>query len=393
VRKSVLRTLLGAAACLVATTSWAADITWNGSVSTNPADGANWNGGIAPTAADTAIIGSSPQSPDFNSQSINWGKVNLFVANNIGDTGGAGVLNLTGAPNEQFFSAGDNHQSTVAVDIVATKDVQTNGTHSVTFNGDVTARAVQAFGGSVATFNGKVTQTDEFMSIGGGGSKIVINNEFHWNNANHGINNNPTVELGPNAKFFRLGNVPGLDVFNVFNGGTVRLLADNALGTSGETDLWSRNTTNNFDMNGNDQFVEYFGLGDGAALNINFGSASGPNQLIWDASHQMNGAGVYNVLNFEAGVDTLEFGQFGDGGGFQNPTKLSRITVNSAAYSASNPGVGIPFWNTIPTPNPSDDPGRQIVVYNQNIPEPTTLVLGAMTLLALGCVRQVRVLR
>ena len=51
------------------------------------------------------------------------------------------------------------------------------------------------------------------MSIGGG-SKIVINNEFHWNNANHGINNNPTVELGPNAKFFRLGNVPGLDVFN-----------------------------------------------------------------------------------------------------------------------------------------------------------------------------------
>ena len=69
------------------------------------------------------------------------------------------------------------------------------------------------------------------MSIGGG-SKIVINNEFHWNNANHGINNNPTVELGPNAKFFRSGNVPGLDVFNIFNGATVRILADNALGTA-----------------------------------------------------------------------------------------------------------------------------------------------------------------
>src|SRR5258705_5467486 len=203
VRNCVLKALIGAAACLVATATWAADITWNGSVSPNPADGANWNGGIAPTAADTAIIGSSPQSPDFNSQSINWGKVNLFFANNIGDTGGGGLLNLVGPDNSQFFSAGDNHQSTVAVDIVATKNVQTNGTHSVTFNGDVTAAKVEAFGGSVATFNGKVTQTDEFMSIGGGGSKIVINNEFYWNNNNHGINNNPTVELGAGAKFFR----------------------------------------------------------------------------------------------------------------------------------------------------------------------------------------------
>jgi hypothetical protein len=392
VRKCVLKALTCAAACLVASATWAADITWNGSVSTNPADGANWNGGIAPTAADTAIIGSSPQSPDFNSQSINWGAVNLFFANNIGDTGGGGTLNLTGVPNSQLFSAGDNQQSTVAVDIVATKNIQTNGTHSVTFNGNVTAAKVEAFGGSVATFNGVVTQTDEFMSIGGG-SKIVINNDFHWNNANHGINNGPVVELGPNAKFFGLGGVPGLDVFNVFNGGTVRLLADNALGTNGETDLWSRNTTNNFDMNGNDQFVEFFGLGDGAALNINFGSASGPNQLIWDASHQMNGTGLYKVLNFEPGLDTLELGQFGADGGFQNPTKLSRITVNGATYSASNPGVGIPYWNTIPTPNPSDDPGRQIVVYNQNVPEPTTLALGIVTFAVLGCIRRVRVLR
>ena len=102
--------------------------------------------------------------------------MNLFFANNIGDTGGGGVLNLTGADNSQFFSAGDNHLSTIAVDIVATKNVQTNGTHSVTFNGDVTAAKIEAFGGSIATFNGVTTQTDEFMSIGGG-SKIVINND------------------------------------------------------------------------------------------------------------------------------------------------------------------------------------------------------------------------
>jgi hypothetical protein len=393
----VLKALTGAAACLVATATWAADITWNGSVNTNPANGANWNGGIAPTAADTAIIGSSPQSPDFNSQSINWGKVNLFFANNIGDTGGGGVLNLTGAPSSQFFSAGDNHQSTVAVDIVATKNVQTNGTHSVTFNGDVTAAKVEAFGGSVATFNGKVTQTDEFMSIGGGGSKIVINNEFYWNNNNHGINNNPTVELGAGAKFFRPngsgGYLPGLDVFNIY-GGTVRILADNALGSAGETDIWSRNATNNFDLNGFNQVVEFFGMGDApAALNIKFGLVSGANQLTWDASHGMNGPGLYHVQNFEPGLDTLELGQYGADGGFQNPAKLGRITINGAAYSASSPGAGIPYWNTIPTPNGSDDPGRQIAVYHDGVPEPSSLALGAVTLLILGCIRRVRVLR
>jgi hypothetical protein len=230
------------------------------------------------------------------------------------------------------------------------------------------------------------------MSIGGG-SKIVVNGDFHWNNPNHGINNNPTVELGPNAKFFGPGNVPGLDVFNVYDGATVRLLADNAFGTNGETDLWSRNTTNNFDLNGHNQFVEFFGLGDGAALNIKFGTVSGPNQLIWDASHQMNGTGLYKVSNFEPGLDTLELGQFGDDGGFHNPTKLSRITINGAAYSASSPGPGIPYWNTIPTPNPSDDPGRQIVVYFSGVPEPGTLVLGMITVLVLGCTRRVSVLR
>jgi hypothetical protein len=386
--RRILQGFCGLSLALAATAAWSADITWNGSASANVTTGANWNGGTAPGPGDVAIIGGSPQAPDFGGQSVTWGKVNLFVANNIADTGGGGVLNLTGSDDSQLFSAGDLHLSTIAVDIVATKNIQTNGTHSVTFNGDVTARKVEAFGGSVATFNGIVTQTDEFMSIGGG-SKIVINNEFHRNNANHGINNSPVIELGAGAKFFRTGNVPGLDVFNLYNGSIVRLLADNALGTSGETDIWSRNTTNTFDMNGNDQFVEFFGMCDSpAALNIDFGSAPGVNTLIWDASHGMNGTGLYSVLNFQSG-DTLEFGQHGADGGFHNPAILARIRVNGAAYAASNPGTG-PWWSLIPTPNPGDDPGRQIVVYH--VPEPTGLAMFAAALLGIAFRRGATVL-
>lgn len=386
--KLICQGILSASLLLAATVAQAVDVTWSGIIGANVNDGANWAGGVAPTAADVAVIGGSPQSPDFGGQSATWGKLNLFAANNIADTGSGGVLNLTGADSSQFFSAGDLHQSTIAVDIVATKNIQTNGTHSVTFNGSVTAAKLEAFGGSVATYNGGVTQTDEFMSIGGG-SKIVINGDFHWNNANHGVNNHPVVELGPNAKLFGPGNVPGLDVFNLYDGATVRLLADNALGTNGETDIWSRNTTNTFDLNGNDQLVEFFGMGDApAALNIDFGSGLADNKLIWEASHGMNGTGLYNVLNFQTN-DTLEFGQHGADGGFHNPSILARIRINGSAYAASNPGSG-PWWSLIPTPDPGDDSGRQIAVYH--VPEPTTLWIIAVAAFSLFVRRRSAVL-
>lgn len=386
--KRICQGILSASLLLAATTAQAVDVTWSGTINANVNDGANWTGGVAPTAADVAIIGGSPQAPDFAGQSATWGKVNLFAANNIADTGGGGVLNLTGADSSQFFSAGDLHQSTIAVDVIATKNIQTNGTHSVTFNGDVTAAKIEAFGGSVGTYNGVTTQTDEFISIGGG-SKIVINGDFHWNNANHGVNNHPVVELGPNAKLFGPGNTPGLDVFNLYDGATIRILADNALG-SGETDLWSRNTTNTFDLNGYNQLVEFFGMGDApAALNIDFGATLTANKLIWEASHGMNGTGLYNVLNFQTG-DTLEFGQHGDNGGFHNPSILARIRINGAEYSASNPGTG-PWWSLVPTPDSGDDPGRQLVAYH--IPEPATLSMLAVAAIGIFVRRRTTVLR
>jgi hypothetical protein len=388
VKRHFLVAVVGAAICFAADKA-TAQISWNGSVSTDPSVGANWAGGVAPGAGDVAAVGSSAQSPDFAGQTITWGRLQTNFANAFADTGGGGVLNLVGADDSQFFSNGDAHLSTIAFDIVATKNIQTNGTHSVTFNGDVTARKVEAFGGSVATFNGKVTQTDEFVTTGGG-SKIVINNEFYWGNNGHGINNNPTIELGAGAKFFRPDGVggwlPGLDVFNIYDNATVRLLADNALGTSGETDIWTRNTVNRFDMNGHDQFVEFFGMGDAPAqLIINFGAVSGANTLIWDAAAGLNGPGGFQVQNFEQGLDTLEFGQFGPNGGFTNPAVLARIRINGANYSATNPGTG-PWWSTIPTPNPNDDPNRQIAVYN--VPEPGSAALLALAAIGMAAIRR-----
>ena len=345
-----------------------ADVSWLG-LSSDVSLGTNWSNGSGPDVGDRAMIGGAPNAPDLNGTTVNWGRLYMNVSNNVADTGGGGVINLTGS-NHQILTEGSEN-STIAPAIVATGIIQTNGQHNVAFNGSVTAQKLEAFGGSVLTLNGVTTQTDEFMSIGGG-SKIVINGDFHWNNPNHGINNGPVIELGPNAKFFRTGNVPGLDVFNLYNNAIVRLLADNALGTNGETDLWDRHGNSTFDMNGFDQSVEFFATQDSQNMNLDFGAISGANTLIWDASHNMGG--FYSVLNFEQGLDTLEFGQHGNNGGFI-PDNLGKITVNGAPYLQSAPGDGTAWWTAIATPNPTDDLGRQIAVYHAAVPEPASAVL------------------
>jgi hypothetical protein len=126
-----------------------------------------------------------------------------------------------------------------------------------------------------------------------------------------------------------------------------------------------------------------------AALNIDLGATQGANKLIWEASHGMNGTGLYNVLNFQLG-DALEFGQHGADGGFHNPAILARIRVNGSSYAASSPGAG-PWWSLIPTPDPGDDAGRQLVVYH--VPEPATLSMLAAAALSVLLRRRITVLR
>jgi len=384
-----LRCLFFATLSLVANVACAADVSWLGG-SSNVTLGTNWSNGSGPGVGDRAMIGGAPNAPDLSGNTVNWGRLYMNVSNNVADTGGGGVINLSGANHQMFTEGAEN--STIAPAVVATGLIQTNGQHNVTFNGDVTAQKLEAFGGSVITLNGVTTQTDEFMSIGGG-SKIVINGDFHWNNPNHGINNGPVIELGPNAKFFRTGNVPGLDVFNLFNSAVVRLLADNALGTSGETDLWDRHGNSTFDLNGFDQFVEFLATaGDQIAnpMKLDFGATSGANSLVWDASHNMDG--TYSVLNFEQGLDTLEFGQHGNNGGFI-PVNLLKITVNGAPYLQSAPGDGSAWWNAIATPNQTDDPGRQIAVYHAAVPEPASMMLLSIALIGAGSLGRSRIRR
>ena len=129
------------------------------------------------------------------------------------------------------------------------------------------------------------------------------------------------------------------------------------------------------------QGLEFLATNAGSNLVIDFGATPGANTLVWDASH--NSSGTYQVVNFEAGVDTLEFGQYGSGLAFHDPALLARITVNGAAYAASNPGGGASWWTAIATPDAGDDPGRQIAVFHAAVPEPTSLLMaGAAALLA-----------
>ena len=243
-------------------------------------------------------------------------------------------------------SAGGPLSSTINSHIVTAARIHTDGSHDVTFNGNVTAAKIEAFA-STAVYNGSVTASDGFLTVGTSG-KAVFNGNFHWARASQselGINGgNSDITFTSLSSDF---NPIGVNLINMFDSATVRMSQPNVFGT--ESDLWSRRGTNVLNMQGFDENLEYLGTdaaGSGntvvdAIMAIDFGSTPGPNTLIWQASHNMGGQ--YQVRNFEIGTDTLELGAAGPQ--FFTDVQLNRIRINGIRYSATDPGDGSAYWN------------------------------------------------
>jgi hypothetical protein len=345
--------------------------TWLGVTSGNVTDPTNWSAGV-PGAADEAIVVTAPNAPDLLGSSVTWGKLTLNGATDIADSVGGATINLNNA-GTALFSAG-THSSTIAPALNIVGNIQTNGEHNVAFNGPVTAAKVESFGTAIATYNNSLTITNSIVTIGAT-AEVVINNVLNWNfPGEKGYNG------GGGAFVLGAGSTVNLNIFNLFDLATVRTDANYVL--TGGTDLWGRHANSTLDLNGYSQGLEFLATNAGSNMVIDFGSTTGANTLIWDASH--NSGGTYDVVNFEAGVDTLEFGQYGSGLAFHDPALLARITVNGAAYAASNPGGGLSWWNAVETPNLGDDPGRQIAVFYAAVPEPTSLLLAGAAALLVG---------
>ena len=285
-----LQSLVCLTVCLAASYASAVDTTWTGAVSTDVTDAANWDMGV-PGMNDNAIVVTASNAPDLFGNSVTWGKLTLRSSTSIADSSGTGVINLADA-GISLFSEGSAESSTIAPPIVATGKIQTNGDHSVTFNGDVTASKIETFATSVATYNGAVSFTDGFVTISGPADapSIVINDQLNWNfGGEKGFNGGATLAFGP------LSTVDLGGVFNLFDGGTVRTDGDNVI--TGATDLWDRHGDSTLDLNGFSQALEFIGTNGGINMNLDFGVSSGANSLIWDASFNTNGTYAVQILN------------------------------------------------------------------------------------------------
>lgn len=356
---------------LVVSPALAITTTWLGVTSSSVSDPTNWSAGV-PGAADEAIVVTAPNAPDLLGSSVTWDKLTLNGATSIADSVGGATINLNNA-GTALFSAGA-HSSTIAPALNIVGNIQTNGQHNVAFNGAVTATKVESFGTAIASYNNSLTITSSIVTIGAT-AEVVINNVLNWNfPGEKGYNG------GGGAFVLGAGSRVNLNIFNLFDLATVRTDANNVL--TGSTDLWGRHANSTLDLNGFSQGLEFLATNPGSKMVIDFGSTAGANTLIWDASH--NSSGTYQVVNFEAGVDTLEFGQYGSGLAFHDTALLARITVNGAAYAASNPGGGLSWWNAVATPNLGDDPGRQIAVFYAAVPEPASVLLAGAAALLVG---------
>ena len=337
-----------------------ASLVWNGSVSSDVTDGANWNGGVVPSSTDRAIIGGSSNSPNVGSD-VTWRDIQLNGSTTID---GSSTVTLARTSSLAFQAVGGG-DSVVNANLSATRDIETNNSHNVTFNGTISARKIQGFGSATASYNGSTTVTAGFVTIGSNAT-VVYNGPFAWNSGGEkNFNAGGTLVFGPSSSFTSNGNI-GLGTLNVFDGGTIRTDGDNLIGAN--IDIWGRNNTTTFELNGFSQSVEYLGTSGSASMIIDFGLALGANSLVWDNSVNSNGS--YDFINFEPGVDKLEFGQTG----FTDLSEFTSMTLNGLTYSSIGLGPGIDYWTTIPTPDPGDDPDRQIAVIVAAVPEPSTLM-------------------
>jgi hypothetical protein len=261
---------------------------------------------------------------------------------------------------------GPSVPSVINPNVVTDSYIESNGSHSLTFNGKVQALTVQAYAGTNLVFNGDVTLTaspllndprfitgnDSLPSVTfNAGVKLVPYDGFGA--TGFGIRNQMTVNLGPNAALSSDVSLTGWGELNLYNGSTLRLFGNNKLGS--ENDVWSRGANainiNTLDLNGHSDSVEFLGTAGDATLIVNYGTTPGVNSLHWDSTQQINGQ--YSIVNFQIGTDVLELGAPGNGFWFQtgDPTteaaRLAQIKIDGVSFAPFNPATTTGYWTVV----------------------------------------------
>ncbi len=374
------------------------EVVWlghEGELSSDALDSTSWSPQLVPDATTGALLtggGNFNKVLNLGSNNVTWYRMHL---NNNGPVtvNGTGTITLAipsdvsgngdplnGGqidPFDPFIDewgvyanggdafGGPSVPSVINPNIVTQSYIEANGSHSLTFNGDVEALTVQAYAGTRVVFNGNVTLTagpapDARFITGNDTLPIVTFNagvalfpQDGSGGTGFGIRNQMTVNLGPNAALSSDIDTEGWGEINLYNGSVLRLFGDNKLG--GSNDVWSRGAnsilTNKLDLNGHSDSVEFLGTAGDATLVLDYGAAAGANSLHWDATHQMNGQ--YGIVNFQIGTDTLELGAPGNGFWFEtgDPTgeavRLSQIKIDGLSFAPFNPATTTPYWTVV----------------------------------------------
>ncbi len=375
-----------------------AQIGWIGNTSTDFFDGTNWGGGAVPGIGDDVIFrdGSSPN--DVVDLGANDAE---FAFTTFNDAAGGMTVNGTGTitlnvPNGGtadnvlgMWSLGGERLTTINPNLTSNGSLQGNNGHDTVFNGAVDAYALRVFNDTNFIFNGDFTHSGynfsggQFFTGNFEGSSITFNAGLDLNKVafggDLGIRNGQTVIIGAGATLTTttpVETVTGLGNVNLFNQSTFRLNGDNLLDEG--TDLFSRGgggtPVNTFDLNGFSTFVEMVATeNDLATMVIDFGAPGGTNELEWRAT--WNTTGMYEVVNFEPGVDVLKLGQSTGSVWWVDATDpanagnieaiKSRITVNGFPYMPFDALETDPYWTLV-----DDQVSREIELFNVPVGTP-----------------------